>query len=129
MIQEKRTESASERKLKTFNDVDFELENLNESSEFDYVLIHKDQLPYFLTWSVCTLYQSTSNYYTFLSFKRFAGKICIKCDDCGEIMSEFHTSPRVDDSTRKPFQVNKNIVESTIMIDLGYGAWLCSAFV
>ena len=44
----------------------------------------------------------------------------MKCDNFGEIMSEFHTSPRVDDSTRKPFQVNKKIVESTIMMGIGY---------
>ena len=68
MIEEKRTESATERKLKTFNDVDLEVENANESSEFDYVLIHKDQLPYFLTGLVCTLCQSTSISYTFVSF-------------------------------------------------------------
>lgn len=117
-VQQQKKESASERKMKTFSD-NWQ-EEVNENSEFDYILLHKDQLPYFLAGSICTACHSTSISSKFSSLLGFAAKICIQCNDCEEIISEFYTSPRIDGNARKPFHVNRKIIESILMMGLGY---------
>lgn len=79
------------------------------------MLVHKNQLSNFLAGGLCPACHSNRISHSFESFLGFAAKICIKCSDCGKVISEFFTSPSIDNNPRKPLHVNKKIVKSMMI--------------
>ncbi|KAJ8685409.1 hypothetical protein QAD02_021202 [Eretmocerus hayati] len=112
--------SRSERKIAAFQSAVNQkyATNSDLSVTSEYLIIHNDQLPELVKDQVCVICKKKEMTVTVSGSEGFAKKLSVTCKSCTSNSIDIYNCKR--DSHSKPFNINKKVVETMLLMGLGY---------